>query len=91
VSDGSVLAELPLSDAASDVAYSPDGRLLAAASGEKAVLWSSSDWSEVAPLGLPGEDQAERAWVTTVAFSPDGLLLAAGRWHGVLELWRLAQ
>jgi WD40 repeat protein len=67
-----------------DVAFSPDGTIIASAEGDDAVhLWRSSDLSPLGELHMSGA-------VNSVAFSPDGRLLAAGAAEdsgGVIYLW----
>ena len=66
-----------------DIAISPDGHLLAAASGEDVQLWGLVDLRpEGGPLPHTGQ-------VTAVAFSPDGRTLVSTTWNGTLNLWRL--
>ncbi len=88
VADGSIHQELPLSQEGKAVAFSPDGRWLAAGSQAELALW------ELPELALRHTfdhfAQAEETdWITGLDFSPDSTLLAAGRWRGVLELWQL--
>ncbi len=70
-----------------DVAYSPDGSIIASAEGDSSVrLWRGSDLSPLGQLEMSGE-------VNSVAFSPDGSLLAAGAAEdsgGVIYLWDVA-
>ncbi len=67
-----------------DVAYSPDGTIIASAEGDSSVrLWRGSDLSPLGQLTMSGA-------VNSVAFSPDGSLLAAGAAEdsgGVIYLW----
>ena len=70
------------------MAFSPDGRTLAAGSGDGTVwLWNLTDPARPARLGQPltGPDDA----VISVAFSPDGRTLAAGSGDGTVWLWNV--
>src|SRR5262249_10857356 len=64
------------------VAFSPDGKLLASASGDNTVrLWDTS--SGEAKQTLAGHSSSVRA----VAFSPDGKLLASTSDDNTVRLW----
>ncbi len=66
-----------------DVAFSPDGRTVAAASQDHSVYLLNLDTFEQRVLRAPG-DQA-----TSVSFSPDGKRVAAGTWGGEVCVWSL--
>lgn len=71
--------------AVADLAFSPDGALLASASADKTVA--------VYDLGagtLRLMLQGHSAGVNAVSFSPDGQLLASGSWDRTVRLWSLA-
>lgn len=69
-------------DEIKDVAYSPDGSLIATASNDKTIkLWDAR--SRRLLNNLEGHSGA----VTTIAFSPDGRLLASGGANKELKLW----
>jgi RNA polymerase sigma factor (sigma-70 family) len=66
------------------LAFSRDGRLLAACDGHRGVvrLWEADTGREVRELAQRG--------TVALAFAPDGKTLAAGGWEGPLVLWDVA-
>ncbi|MGP0025752.1 MAG: AAA family ATPase [Streptosporangiaceae bacterium] len=71
------------------VAFSPDGRILAAGSSDHKVwLWNLANPARPTPLGRPLNGPTDT--VTSVAFSPDGQTLAAGSSDHKVWLWNLA-
>jgi WD40 repeat protein len=69
-----------------DMAFSPDGRLLATAGERSAVfVWDTASGKRVAslPNGLP-------VGANGVAFSRDGRLLAAALPEGAIQIWEVA-
>ncbi|WP_410641733.1 NB-ARC domain-containing protein [Amycolatopsis sp. lyj-346] len=69
------------------IAWSPDGRSVAAACGEKAFLLSAVGQSR---LGRRGRSLTRRPheqdWVTALAWSPDGTLVAVNR-RSAVTIW----
>ncbi|MCA1708832.1 MAG: hypothetical protein LC808_38365, partial [Actinobacteria bacterium] len=66
-----------------DVAFSPDGTLLATTSTDRTVrLW---DVASRQPFGQPLTGHTD--WVRGVAFSPDGTLLATTSADKTVRLW----
>jgi len=64
-----------------DLAFSPDGSLLATGSGDDIHLRSAETGKLL--ISLPGHN----GLVSALAFSPDGKLLASASWDGTLRLW----
>jgi WD40 repeat protein len=65
-----------------DLAFSPDGTILATASDDRTVtIWRTSDWSESAALA--GYERA----VVDLALSPDGRWIYTGSYDGTLRRW----
>jgi hypothetical protein len=82
------MAKLDCPDRVKDVAFSPDGKLLAAGFGWNdqggARIWNVADRTVVATLKAGEGDDAN---VECVAFSPDGRWFAAANWDGDVLLW----
>ena len=65
-----------------DVAFSPDGKRVASASGDKTIkIWDAQSGQEIATLN--GHEDG----VMTVAFSPDGARLASGGYDKTIRFW----
>ncbi|MFN2273685.1 MAG: WD40 repeat domain-containing protein [Anaerolineales bacterium] len=69
----------------SQLAFSPDGELLAVGTSKPSVnIWSVRGANLVATLS------GHQGAVPAVAFSPDGKVLATGSWDRTIRLWRVA-
>jgi WD40 repeat protein len=70
------------SDSVHCVRYSPDGKRLATASGDKtAALWDAATGRRLLTL------RGHTSWVACVSFSPDGRRLATGGDDRAVRLW----
>lgn len=64
------------------VAFSPDGRLLAAGNSNCDIrLWRTTDFKQLARY------KGHTDWVRTIAFSPNGKMLASSGGDEVVRLW----
>jgi WD40 repeat protein len=67
------------------VAFSPDGTIVASASGDATVkLWDVKAGKEIRTL------TGHAGWVWSVAFSPDGKIVASGSGDQTIKLWEVA-
>jgi len=66
-----------------DLAWSPDGSLLAGALREgDVVLWEAVTWKERHRFRA-----SDTGWLFSLAWSPDGSRLATGRLDGQIAIW----
>jgi WD40 repeat protein/serine/threonine protein kinase len=71
-------------ESGSRVAFSPDGRILAArCTNDTVKLWNVATGEEMRRLNNAGD-------VLCLSFSPDGQTLATGNWAGEAQLWNVA-
>ena len=66
------------------VAYSPDGKTLASASGQTIMLWDAAMGKELAAF------RGHTSGVYSVAYRPDGKTLASGSMDTTIKLWDVA-
>ncbi|WP_052397306.1 protein kinase family protein [Streptomyces sp. NRRL F-5123] len=69
-----------------DLAFSPDGTVLATVGDEKPVRM----WDLTSPHGIAAELDGHGNWGQAVAFSPDGTLIATGGYDRTVRLWDTA-
>jgi WD40 repeat protein len=85
---GRLESTIKLDTSGRDIAFSPDGSLIATAEAEAGVsafrLWNASTGKEVRTLLRPS------AFANAVAFSPDGRFVAGGLGDGTLHVWKVS-
>jgi WD40 repeat protein len=79
---GKLRATLALADEVSALAFSPDGKSLAAVDRHAVKLWDTATNKETARFA-----PEKGGHVLSLAFSPDGKTLAVGSAGGVVTLW----
>ena len=81
----------PRGHGANGVAFSPDGKILAAGTENLTVeLWNAETGAHIATLEGYNPYRGYIKQVFSLAFSPDGKILATGTWHGSIKLWDIA-
>jgi WD40 repeat protein len=79
---GSLIKSLSIPNHVGDLAFSPDGRLLATASDDRKIrLWRMDNFDLVATL------EGHAGYVNGVAFSPDGKLIVSGSRDKLVGIW----
>ena len=82
---GAVVQRLPHLNLVEELAFSPDGGLLATACSDQRIhLWETVSWRK------DGELAGHRWQASDVAFDPSGKWLASTGWDMTLRVWELA-
>jgi len=79
---GEIISHMSIPAPVGDVAFSSDGKWLAAGSDDNLLrIWSAGDYSQVQTLN------GHESFVNGVAFSPDSLLIATGSKDRTIAVW----
>jgi WD40 repeat protein len=90
-SKGQALTPDGLKGMAYRLAFSPDGRRLAAVNREEVLLWDVAVGKEVLTLRGTPPRQTDGGFNPALVWSPDGRWLAATNWQGEVNAWDGAQ
>jgi WD40 repeat protein len=85
--EGEDMQRLVTSSPTSAVAYSHDGKMIAAAAGDLVTVWEETKDGQYEQVYVLNRHRAE---VVTHAFQPNGSLLATGSLDGTVRLWDMA-
>jgi WD40 repeat protein len=89
MSDGALLHTLKFS-IVGDIAFSPDGKLIAGASdNDWAKVWRVSDGSLVAQLVNEQDNYGSGGNVMDIEFSPEGKTVYGGTNLGTISMWQV--
>lgn len=78
-------------ESSSSVAFSPDGKTLAAAFVTQVILWNATNGEKIATLAgqSVGTTTGYNLGVGQISFSPDGVYLATANMDGTPKIWDL--
>jgi WD40 repeat protein len=80
-----IISELKYPGPVAALAYSQDGKTLAASGGGKIAIYDAVKGEELRQFGP--KDGTPLPTVASIAFSPDGKTLATGSFDGIIRLW----
>ena len=70
-------------DWVTQIAYSPDGQILASAGADATVKLWQTDGTEILTF------RQHQDWVNSISFSPDGQMIASASWDKTVKVWHL--